>query len=780
MENIEQKENVTGLSAEEVTQREKQGLTNAEIGVKTKTEKQIILSHSLNFFNILNIIFAGLIFFVGIIDGVDLADIVKNMLFMGVIFSNTGIGIFQEIRSKRIVDKLNIISQLKVAVVRDGQTVTVPVWEIVLDDTVKLKTGNQVFADCVLVQGEVEVNESLLTGEADAIVKTKGDKLLSGSFVVSGQCFAKVEHVGAQNYANKIVQNAKYVKKSNSDIMKSLNILVKIIGYSLIPLGTILFFKQYFILGDGLSKSVFSAVAAMISMIPEGLILLTSMVFAISVIRLSAHKTLVQDLYSVETLARVDVLCLDKTGTITQGTMQVDKIVTLKNDYNQICKALSALGTRLKDDNATINAIRDFAQVETSWESLSVVPFSSKRKWSAVSFKNKGTYVLGASEFVLKDNPFETAENNYSKNGQRVLVLAYTDDLIYEKKLPKNLKPVALIVLSDKIRKDAKQTLDFFEKQSVKVKIISGDNPVTVASVAKKAGLKNSEKYIDMSVVEDEKIEEIVLEYNIFGRVSPEQKLKLVKALQKNGHVVAMTGDGVNDVLALKEADCSIAMASGSDAARTVSNIVLLNSDFSAMPLVVREGRRSINNLQRSASLFLTKTTYSVLLSLLFVFVSVSYPFEPIHVTLIGSLAIGIPSFILALEPNTQLVKGKFLVNVVKKAVPAGFSIFLGITALVIASTVFGYTSTQVSTMAVIITISLAFRHLAMISRPFNILRTCLLSLLIISFIVIFVAFKGLFDFTAITVSMFVCTILILAFVIILLSVYESKSKSRK
>ncbi len=741
-----------GLNASQVKKRMEQGAHNIDNAVKTKSIKEIIFSNTFTFFNTLNILFALLLISVGFWQGELLLNIFKNLLFMGVIFSNIFIGSFQEIRSKKIIDKLSVISAPKANVLRDGSNHVCPVCEVVLDDLLVLNSGNQICSDSIVVEGEIEVNESLITGESDPISKTVGDELLSGSFVVSGQCKAKVEHVGEDNYAYKIAADAKYLKKPNSEIVKSLDLIVKFIGFSIIPLGIILFSKQYFLLGeDSLYQTVASTVAALIGMIPEGLVLLTSVVFAVSVIRLAFHKTLVQELYCIETLARVDVLCLDKTGTITEGVMQVDEVIVMKDcSVSSVNKALAALSSNLHDESPTFNAVKNYSNEGSLWTCTGTIPFSSQRKYSAASFKNKGTYILGAGEFILGERYGEIKEEveKYSDKGQRVLVLASTDSEITDKEIIGDKKVIAFVLISDKIRKEAPETLRYFAEQGVDLKVISGDNAVTVSYIAKKAGLSNADEYIDATLIKtDEEIEEAVCKYAVFGRVTPEQKLKFVKALKKAGHTVAMTGDGVNDVLALKESDCSIAMASGSDAARTVSNLVLMDSNFSSMPKVLKEGRRSINNLQRSATLFLSKTIYSILMTLFFIFVPLAYPFEPIHLTFISTLTIGIPSFVLALEPNKELVRGHFLINVIKKAIPTGVTIFGTIVAVSILSFSFDLTYQQFSSLSVLCTAILSMTLLVRLCYPFNLFHILLVAFLSLAMVVAVIFFGSFLEF---------------------------------
>ena len=739
----------TGLSAEAVRKRMEMGLSNADEGIKTKTEKQIILENTFTFFNILNFVLAFFVLLVGSF---------KNLLFLGVIFSNAAIGSFQGIRAKRTIDKLSLISAPKVTVLRDGALHHIAVHEIVLDDVMQLSNGQQICADAVVRQGEVEVNESLITGESDPVLKHTGDKLLSGSFIVSGSCLAQAEHVGRDSYANRIANDAKYIKHSHSEILHALNFIVKTIGFALIPIGLLLFGKQFFILHDTFKDAVVSSVAAMIGMIPEGLILLTSVVFAVSVIRLSKYKTLVQDLYCTESLARVDVLCLDKTGTITEGTMQVDEIIPLEGCTEaEMTEALTALVGALSDDNPTYNAVKAQFSGETLWRAGAVVPFSSARKWSGAVFEGRGTYVMGAGEFILHErfDALRAQTEAYAARGERILLLARADGAFAEdKSLPADVRPVGLIAISDKIRAEAPQTLRYFAEQGVTLKVISGDNAVTVSNIAQKAGLADAENYCDATTLQTEAdISAAIERHTVFGRVTPQQKLQFVKALKANGHTVAMTGDGVNDVLALKEADCSIAMASGSDAARTVSNLVL-DSNFASMPQVVKEGRRSINNLQRSASLFLQKTIYSIILGVLFIFLPASYPFEPIHLTFVSALTIGAPSFILALEPNSDRIRGNFLTNVLKKSFPSALTMILGVLFLCLFQQQLGLTQEQVSTLSVLVAFTVGFMLMFKLCVPFNALRGALFGTMMLAFILGYILFMDIFSLVPLTAAM--------------------------
>lgn len=656
-----------GLTKEEVEERIKENKVNYDTSLPTKSIKTIVRENIFTLFNLINILLGVAVFCVGSY---------KNLLFLIVIFCNTAISIIQEINSKKAVDKLSILAQAKVNCIRDGEKQEIGINSIVLDDLLMLETGNQIVADSIILEGEVEVNESFITGESDVIYKRKGDTLLSGSFVVSGKCKAEVIHIGDENYTSKISSGAKYVKKVNSEIMKSLNGIIKIVSIAIVPIGILLFFNQLGLTENSFKNAVVNTVAAIIGMIPEGLVLLTSTVLAVSVIRLSKRKVLVQELYCIETLARVDTLCLDKTGTITEGTMEVNDIIEITKSKEELEEILSEISSASDDNNSTIEAIRAKYKNKQKWKVINKIPFSSQKKWSGVCFKDKGSYIIGAPEFVLREKYDEYKERieKYS-NDYRVIIVANSEGDFIEKELPDKLEVLGFVLISDVIRKEASKTLKYFKEQGVNIKIISGDNPITVSKIAKRAGVENSEKYINMQEIKTkEQLEKAAKEYTIFGRVTPVQKKELVQALKKEGHTVAMTGDGVNDVLALKEADCSIAMASGSDATRNVSELVLLDSNFASMPEIVLEGRRTINNIERSATLFLVKTIYASILAIIFLFVNMPYPFMPIQLTLISTVTIGIPSFVLALEPNKERIKGKFLRNVISRALRNSFN----------------------------------------------------------------------------------------------------------
>ncbi|MDE7398084.1 MAG: cation-translocating P-type ATPase [Oscillospiraceae bacterium] len=728
-----------GLTDEEASRRAQNGQSNGSLNVKTKSVAMIFRDNICTLFNLINITLFVLIAFVGSW---------RNTLFMGVVLCNIGIGIFQEIRSKRVIDRLSILSAPKAKVLRSGMEKTIPISDVVIGDVVILSNGMQVPADCEVAEGECEVDESLITGESDGIPKRCGDELLSGSFVTEGSIKAVAVRVGEQSQSGKITKNAKYVKKHNSEMMKSINKIIKAVSICIVPFGLVLFYKAFFVSGESREIAVTSSCAALLGMIPEGLVLLTSVALAISAIKLARRNTLCQDLYCAEELARVDVLCLDKTGTLTEGRMDISEIVQLDKQFDVKC-ALEAFAAAFPEGNPTVKALREQFTESTVSTLLNTIPFNSTRKWSAAEFSELGTLILGAPSFVLGEKYAQIAEQceQYARKGLRVLVLARSEKKLPKDKLPEDISAAALILLSDKVRDSARETLKFFRQQDVTVKVISGDDPATVANVALRAGLENL-KSIDMREVSEEKIPEICEKYAIFGRSNPEQKLLLIKALKLVGHKVAMIGDGINDVPSLREADCSVAVQSGSDAARAASQLVLMTSDFAAMPKVVEEGRRCINNIERSATLFLNKTIYSFILAAVFLFLPFSYPFKPIQMTLISAITIGIPSFLLTLEPNYNRVSGAFLFDVLKKSAPGGISVTVGICLLSGAEVIYGIPPEQVSVIAVLMTGAMCFRVLWNICRPFNVWRGIMFGGLIAVFCGIGVLFGKLFYIT--------------------------------
>ena len=758
MKNIERYEanTETGLTAEQVQKRIEENLVNHDTTVPTKSIKKILYENFFTLFNLINLVLGLCIFFVGSY---------KNMLFLLIVIINTAISTIQEIHSKKVVDKLSIIASQKATVIRNGKKENINIHELVLDDIIILKTGDQIAADCKILNNEVEVNESCITGETNTIRKKVGDLLLSGSYIVSGNTTAKIEHIGEENYTAKISSGAKYVKKVKSEIMTSLNQIIKILTFAIIPIGILFFANQLRIPGNTYQSAVVKSVAAIIGMIPEGLVLLTSTVLAVSVIRLSKSKVLVQELYCIETLARVDTLCLDKTGTLTEGKLQVEKIIpimqeellekssinskksentqntnTIRNSENlQIILNLFAKFS--PDSNTTIEAIRNFCtknktKIDKNYQLNQAVPFSSEKKWSGISITNNGSYVLGAPEFVLKQqfNIFKNDILHYQED-YRVLAIAYSNNDFENNELPENLELLGFVILSDIIRKDAKNTLQYFKNQGVNIKIISGDNPVTVSKIGKQVGLENYDKYIDMSTVKDCDINKIVENHTIFGRVSPIQKKLIIEALQNNGKTVA----------------------NGSDATKNVSQLILLNSDFSSMPKIVAEGRRTINNIERSASLFLVKTIYSCLNAILFLLIGEPYPFEPIQLSLISTVTIGIPSFVLALEPNKEQIKSNFLKNVVSKSLPTALCVTTNIFAITILKKYNILTSGESSTLCIISTGILGLLLLFTLAKsrksektklPFSIFRLTLAILMTILFICCLTTFNWWFDIT--------------------------------
>ena len=736
-----------GLNKNEVKNRINQGLVNIDKSISTKSTKDIIKENTFTLFNFVNLVLAIAVLCVGSY---------KNLMFMGVVICNVIIGITQEIRAKKTVDKMNLIASNNAKLIRNGKIGKTKIEKIVLDDIILYENGNQVVADSVILEGKCEVNESLLTGEPDLITKKEGDLLLSGSYLVSGKCTARVEHVGKNNYASKLLKGSKYIKKTKSEIMTTLNKIIKIISIAIVPMGALLFYRQFISSGHDVTSAIVNTTAALTGMIPEGLVLLTSSVLAVGVMRLSKHKVLVQDIYCIETLARVDTLCLDKTGTITEGTFEVEKIVP-QNGYSDkdISKSMKMLTCALNDNNETFKALKNyFAPNQTATEAEMIIPFSSEKKWSGAYFKSEGTFVFGASEFIFENNlPPKAAEQikKYSES-YRVIALAHSDESFIEKNLPKGMQLMGLILIKDKIRNSAEKTLNFFKKQGVDIKVISGDNPITVSKIAQRVNLENADMYIDATTLKTEKdISEAATKYTIFGRVTPNQKQSIVKALKENGHTVAMVGDGVNDVLAMKESDCSVAMAGGSDIARNVSHLVLLNSDFASMPKTVAEGRRAINNIQRSASLFLTKTIYSFLLALLFFIIAAPYPFIPIQMTLISTVTIGIPSFILALEPNRERIQGNLFKNIVSKSLPTALTIVSALMICVGMYMGFNLSLQKYGLLTTATTSLIGIMLIYNISVPLNKLRKTLLWGVIILLFVGLIYFQDLLSIEPLT-----------------------------
>ena len=750
-----------GLTSQQVQEHRLHGWTNKAVEPPSKTTKEIVHENVFTYFNLIFVVLAVLLCLVGSF---------RDLTFLPVIIANTLIGIIQEIRAKQVLDKLTMLNAPRASVVRDGKRTVINAEDLVVDDIVIFKAGDQVCADAEVSAGEVQVNESLLTGEADEITKRKGDKLMSGSFIVSGQCHARLDKVGEDSYISKLTLQAKAMQsKEQSEMIRSLDKLVKCVGVAIIPIGIVLFSQAFFIQHDGFRESVTSMIAAVIGMIPEGLYLLASVALAVSSIRLAQKKVLLHDMKCIETLARVDVLCVDKPGTITENTMKVQKLIKT-DEYDEKEKGgLSLLvgdfAAAMTNDNITMAALKEYFTKASGKKVLSKTGFSSATKYSSVTFED-GAYVLGAPEFVLKEKYDDYAEEitEYASTGSRVLAFGIYDGEVDGKPLTHGILPFGFVLLANPIREAAKETFEYFAEQGVEVKVISGDNPVTVSNVAKQAGIKNADRYVDASEFEDEQsMRKALLNNTVFGRVTPSQKRKFVRILKEAGHTVAMTGDGVNDVLALKDADCSIAMASGSDAAAQASQLVLLESDFSCMPEVVLEGRRVVNNIQRSASLFLVKNIFSFLLSVASVVFMFTYPLEPSQVSLISMFTIGVPAFFLALEPNKNMIKGHFLTNVLLKALPAALTDALAVAALVIFGRTFDVSSTDISTAATMLLAIVGFMILYKISAPMNKIRFSIVSGCIAGLLFCSIFLKDLFAITSMTKE---CIMLFVVFAI--------------
>ena len=750
------KKKITGLSDQEVIQRINEGKVNNVDNKITKSYKEIFINNTITFFNMINVSLLALLIFVGSY---------KNTLFILVIVINTIAGIYQEIKAKITLDRLKIIVSSKVDVIRNGITKTIAINEIVLDDYLILHTGMQIPSDSILVDGYVEANEALLTGESDPILKQTGDKLFSGSFVTSGKGICKVIHVGDDNYTNKIANEAKKLKKHDSKLNQSLNMILKYISIIIVPLGILLFLKQYLYGNLGFNDAIVSTVAAIIGMIPEGLVLLTSVALTISVLRLAKQKTLVQELFCIETLARVDTLCLDKTGTITEGTMKVEFDVKICNvNIEEIVGNLINSST---DENVTSNALKKHYTKMNNYKLCNNIPFSSDRKYSGASFYQEGTYYLGAYQFLFSqgNDELEIICNKYASDGYRILVLAHSSEVKQDDKLALDLTPYGIIVLSDVIRKDAKEILAYFDKQGVDLKVISGDDPLTVGAIAKKAGLKNANHYIDASTLKTpQDFENALKSYSVFGRVTPQQKKEMVLALKRLGHTVAMSGDGVNDVLAFKEADCSIAMAAGSDVAKNVANLVLLDNNFSAMPHIVNEGRRVINNITMSASMFLIKTIFSILISVATIFLGQAYPFEPIQLSLISTCGVGIPTFFLTYEANFEHVKGNFLTTVLEKSFPFALTIAIGAATITNIGLYLGYDPLMLATICILFTGWNYLLALLKIYRPLTLYRRIVIYLTQLLYFALMLIGQPLFELTDISFNWLVVLLALIVY----------------
>ena len=710
-----------GLSQEQVQERIDGGWTNKTVTAESKTVGQIVKGNLLIYFNLIFAILAILVIAAGSF---------RSLTFLPVVIANLFIGILQEIRAKKTLDQLTMLNAPKAEVVRNGQISEIPAEELVLDDIVIFRAGDQICADAIVLDGSVLVNEALLTGESDELRKELGDFLMSGSFVVSGECYARLERVGADSYISELTLEAKAQdQKKHSEMLRVLDRLVGIVGILIVPIGVFLFVQQYVFSGASFQSSILSMVAAVVGMIPEGLYLLASVALVVSVIRLASQKVLVHDMKCIEALARVDVLCVDKTGTITENEMQVSSVIPMEGfDPTQgvgLKAQISTLIAAMPEGNLTMQALKRYFKTPLKKNAEAVFPFSSTYKYCAAVFLDNA-YVLGAPEFVLRGDyeKYRPLMESYSADGFRTVLFGRYEGTPDGQALTESVIPMGLILLTNPIRRDAPETFRYFAQQGVTIKVISGDNPLTVSQIAAEAGITGAENYVDASTLEtEEALRTGAEQYTVFGRVTPEQKRLLVRALQSAGHTVGMTGDGVNDVLALKEADCSVAMASGCDAAAQVSQLVLLESDFSAMPSVVAEGRRVVNNIQRSASLFLVKNIFSFLMAVFSACFMLNYPLEPAQISLISMFTIGIPGFFLALQPNTEVIHGRFLSNVLIKALPAGLTDFLVVGALVIFGRVFAVNETDISTACTMLLAIVGFMILYHISKPLNLLR---------------------------------------------------------
>ncbi len=723
--------NITGLTDEEVRQRVEEGLTNRADISTDKTTKKIVISNVFTYFNLIFLVITILLIMVGSF---------RNLTFLPIIIGNTVIGIVQEIRAKKTLEKMSLLNAPRADVIRNGSVKQISTEELVKDDVILLTAGKQICADAVVISGNIQVNESLLTGEADEVEKTEGSTLMSGSFVVSGECYARLEKVGNESYISKLSLEAKSMGgKEQSEMIRSINLIVKWVGIVIIPIGLILFWQSHFVNGESITKSVTSTVAAIIGMIPEGLYLLTTVALALSTMKLARKKVLLHDMKSIETLARVDVLCVDKTGTITEPDMKLKEIFLCKNsgaDGTQTALTLDELKSLILDyanasvdNNATMLALKAYAADALTNNTsalhrtaVSQQAFSSSLKYGSVTFSD-GTYLLGAPEFIMHED-FARIEEEiipYADKGDRVLLFARYDGENVENGINGSVTPLGFVALANPIRENAVKTFEYFKSQGVAIKVISGDNPRTVSRIAIQAGIESAESFVDAATLDTEdKIADAVNKYTVFGRVTPKQKKQLVKALQAKGHTVAMTGDGVNDILAMKDADCSVAMASGSEAAAQAAQVVLLDSDFAHMPDVVYEGRRVVNNIQRSASLFLVKNIFSLLLSLFSVILMVTYPLEPAQVSLISMFTIGVPGFLLALEQNKDRIKGHFITNVMLKALPGGLTDVIAVGALVVCGEVFCISDASIGTIATLVLSVVGFMILFKISEPLN------------------------------------------------------------
>ena len=758
----------TGLTSKQVNERINDGYINYYETNTTKSYKNIFFSNIFTFFNMLMFAIAIALIIV---------QSYNNLMFLVIMLCNTVIGIIQEIKAKKTVEKITLVTSPTAKVVRNKKTIVIKTNEVVLDDILIYEFGNQICTDSIILKGEIEVNESLLTGESVSIKKKKGDIILAGSYVTSGSCYAKADKVAEENYTSKLTLKAKKYRKPESELLKSLQLIIKVIGIIIIPLSVAIYFNNQSILGNDIKLLVTKTAGSILGMIPAGLFLLTSLALAVGVIKLAKKKTLVQDLYGIEMLSRASVLCLDKTGTITDGTMQVKQIKMIKREDN-LNKILSSYLASMKTQNQTFTALKNYFGEEKAYDVDKVFEFNSTKKYSAVEFSNGKTYILGAPEFVYKsrDKKITNQVLTYAKEGFRVLILCESTEKI-GKNMPKDLSPVCLLAIEERIRKEAKETLAWFNENGVQVKIISGDNPLTVSEISKKVGVIGADKYISLEGMTKQQVIECAGEYNIFGRVSPEQKQILVKALKNLGHKVAMTGDGVNDILALKEADCSISVSSGSEAARNVSHLVLLDNNFLNLPQVVKEGRRVVNNIVNSASLFLMKTLYVFMVTIFCLITKLEYPFAPTQMFLLETFVIGLPSFFLALQPNNNKIQGTFLNQVALKSVSYGILLF----ATFLSCYGFDIYVLGTNTYETLASLSMTFVGLVVLLKlcvPVNIYRGILIaSMVVVTLLSLFILPASLFYYQALTLTenLFVALITFVSFALVFIPLIVKK-----
>lgn len=776
------KNELNGLSEKQVQNRITRGQVNKIDEDKTRTNWEIFRDNVFTLFNLFNVLIAIALIYVGAY---------SNLFYMGIILLNIGIGIYQEVHARNLVRKLSVLKESKVKVMRDGILKEIAVDELVLDDVVLLSMGSQIVADSIVLDGEIEVNESLLTGESDSILKKNEDSLLSGSYVVSGKCYARVEKVGMDSFASHITSETKKYKRAQSELVNSMRKVTRFTSLAIIPIGILLFVEAYFLRNAGEFDSVVTTAAALLGMLPKGLMLLITISLATGVIKLAKKRVLVQDLYSVETLAHVDTLCLDKTGTITEGRMRVSDYWTVddKTLDKPFENVLSAFVHAMQDSNATFEALKDYFKEIDTYEVVDRMAFSSERKWSSITFKDIGSIVVGAPERLVERSETKLSKKviDLQKEGKRVLGVAHTTEVIGDEKLPP-LKILGYIELDDPLRKNAKEMLGFFKEQQVDIKIISGDSPLTVSSIAKKAGLEDYNSYIDLSLItNDEDIKAIVNDYSIFARVLPHQKKLIVEALQSEGRTVAMTGDGVNDVIALKQADCSITLPEASDVARQVSQIVLLNSDFSVLKDVLMEGRRVVNNITNVARIFFIKTIYSVLLSIFNIITNTPFPFIPIQITLIDLAIEGYTSFFLSFKRNDKPIEGTFLRTVFKNALPYALTIIVSLIVLSFAREGLGISSEAMLTIQYLCIGGISVFAVIESCKPFNPLSTFLCTTTAVGYFMATYLFQNLLHLTPLDsdgLAVLVCTlsiayILVVGLKLILDNIFkEMQSKS--